>query len=230
MVIRDDVVLTNEPLRYPDEFVRHKILDILGDLSLVGRPLRGHVVAIRPSHRANWELACLLDRFGRRSVPPPVPAPESPAVPAPRPVPGREIGIDRVMKILPHRYPFLMIDRVLKADEDSITCVKNVTIAEPCFQGHFPGRPILPGVLQLEAMAQAAGILTLDNAEHWGKIAYFLSAENVKWRKPVRPGDTLIVEVERLKSRGRVIKARGVCRVGEDVVSEGVVMFMLTDA
>ena len=230
VIIRDDVVLTNEPLRYPEEFVRHKILDIIGDLSLAGRPIRGHVVAIRPSHRANWELARRLSRRFRTTTRPAMRRTVAPdPLPAPAPE-GEGIDIERILRILPHRYPFLMIDRVLSSTDRSITCVKNVTINEPCFQGHFPGRPILPGVLQLEAMAQAAGILTLDCAEQWGKIAYFLSAENVKWRKPVLPGDTLIIEVELLKNRGKVIKARGVCRVGEDAVSEGVVMFMLVDA
>ena len=138
--------------------------------------------------------------------------------------------IEAIQRRLPHRYPLLMVDRIEESGPGYAIGIKNVTANEPCFQGHFPGRPILPGVLQLEAMAQAAGILTLDCAEQWGKIAYFLSAENVKWRKPVLPGDTLIIEVELLKNRGKVIKARGVCRVGEDAVSEGVVMFMLVDA
>ena len=226
VIIRDDAVLTNEPLRYREEFVRHKILDILGDLALAGHPIQAHVIAIRPCHRTNWELACKLARLSRKTaalVRLPTRLPKELAGPA-------AADIDRIMKILPHRYPFLMIDRILKIEETTITCLKNVTVNEPYFQGHFPEQPIMPGVLQLEAMAQAAGLLTLNKEEHWGKIAYFLSAENVKWRKPVRPGDALIVEIELIKFRGKVSKARGRCRVGEDTVSEAVVMFMLTDA
>ena len=241
VIIRDDVVLTNEPLRYREEFVRHKILDIIGDLTLVGRPLKGHVVAVRPSHRGNCELAHeLAEHMKKNSArtqtfsPPSEKAaakPSKPSAPAHEiPMDGTIIDTAQVMKILPHRYPFLMIDKVIKMDETHITCVKNVSINEPYFQGHFPGHPIMPGVLQLEAMAQAAGILTLNKAENWGKIAYFLSAESVKWRKPVKPGDVLVVEIELLKGRGKVGKGKGVCRVGKDVVSEGVVMFMLTDA
>ena len=241
VIIRDDVVLTNEPLRYREEFVRHKILDIVGDLSLVGRPIKGHVIAICPGHRANCELARELathmkNNSARTQSFSPPPAKESPR-PAQPSAPAHEIAMDgtiidteEVMKILPHRYPFLMIDRVIKMEETNITCLKNISINEPYFQGHFPGHPIMPGVLQLEAMAQAAGILTLNKAENWGKIAYFLSAEAVKWRKPVKPGDVLTIEVELLKGRGKIGKGKGVCRVGKDVVSEGIVMFMLTDA
>ncbi|MCS1409208.1 MAG: UDP-3-O-acyl-N-acetylglucosamine deacetylase [Verrucomicrobia subdivision 3 bacterium] len=239
VIIRDDVVLTNEPLRYQEEFVRHKILDIIGDLSLVGRPIQGHVVAVRPSHRANCELARELDRQVKKRLArtqtflPPrngtlkkaaqASAPEIPAG-------GEVINIDQIMKILPHRYPFLMIDKVIKIAETAITCLKNVTLNEPYFQGHFPGHPIMPGVLQLEAMAQAGGLLILNKAENWGKIAYLISAENVKWRKPVQPGDVLIIDIELIKERGKTGKAKGRCKVGNDIVSEGVVMFMLTDA
>ena len=133
------------------------------------------------------------------------------------------------MKILPHRYPFLMVDRVTQIEGNTITAIKNVTINEPYFQGHFPGHPIMPGVLQFEAIAQVAGILMLKQAENMGKLAYFMSAESVKWRKPVRPGDTLVIEVELTKSRGKIGKARGVCSVNGEVVSEADVTFMLMD-
>jgi UDP-3-O-[3-hydroxymyristoyl] N-acetylglucosamine deacetylase/3-hydroxyacyl-[acyl-carrier-protein] dehydratase len=133
------------------------------------------------------------------------------------------------MKVVPHRYPFLMIDRVIKSEGNKLQAIKNVTINEPFFQGHFPGQPIMPGVLQLEAMAQAAGILMLRQAEHFGKLAYFMSAESVKWRKPVVPGDTLAIEVEMTKMRGKIGKAKGVCSVGGQTVSEAEVTFMLVD-
>jgi UDP-3-O-[3-hydroxymyristoyl] N-acetylglucosamine deacetylase / 3-hydroxyacyl-[acyl-carrier-protein] dehydratase len=142
---------------------------------------------------------------------------------------GGSLDIAQLMQILPHRYPFLMIDRVTKIEGNRITGLKNISINEPYFQGHFPNHPIMPGVLQLEAIAQVAGILMLRQAENYGKLAYFMSAESVKWRKPVRPGDTLLIQVELLKSRGKIGKAKGTCYVGEEPVSEAEVTFMLID-
>jgi UDP-3-O-[3-hydroxymyristoyl] N-acetylglucosamine deacetylase / 3-hydroxyacyl-[acyl-carrier-protein] dehydratase len=240
VVIRDDAVLTTEPLRFADEFVRHKILDILGDLALLGRPLCGHVVAIKPSHTANCELARNLNAQIRKPLvaaqafaPPPLQVAEpdqqasrkrensgSPAL----------LDISDLMRILPHRYPFLMVDKVLSIEGNRICAIKNVSINESYFQGHFPNHPVMPGVLQLEAIAQVAGILMLKQAENSGRIAYFMSAEKVKWRKPVRPGDQLNIEVELTKSRGKIGKARGVCKVDGDVVSEAEVAFMLVDS
>ena len=140
------------------------------------------------------------------------------------------MDIGALLRVLPHRYPFLMVDRIAKIDGNHIVGVKNVTINEPYFQGHFPGHPIMPGVLQLEAMAQVAGILMLRRAENTGQIAYFMAAEEVKWRKPVLPGDVLMIEVEMTKMRGKIGKAKGVCKVRGDVVSEAEVTFMLTAA
>ena len=257
VVVRDDAVLTTEPLRYTNEFVRHKMLDIVGDLSLIGRPLCGHVIAVKPSHGANCELAKLIVAQMRRPLivaqtfapppPPPAPAPPAPPAPAkaaPAKAPAAAAGTEatapilqdgatldaiQVMKILPHRYPFLMVDKVTKVEGNRIVAVKNVTVNEPYFQGHFPNHPIMPGVLQLEAIAQVAGILTLRQADNLGKIAYFMSAESVKWRKPVRPGDTLVIDVELTKSRGRIGKAKGVCSVDGEPVSEAEVTFMLVE-
>jgi len=235
VVIRDDAVLTTEPLRYPEEFVRHKMLDIVGDLSLVGRPLNGHLIAVRPSHAANCEFAKLVQAQIRKPAmvaqtfaPPP-----SPAQSSVKPVAeedGCEMNIEQIMKLLPHRYPFLMVDRVAKIDGNRIMGVKSVSMNEPFFQGHFPGHPVMPGVLQLEAIAQVAGILLIRKAELAGQIAYFMSAENVKWRKPVVPGDTLIIDIELTKMRGKIGKAKGICKVRGDVVSEADVTFMLADA
>jgi len=255
IVIRDDAILTTEPLRYREEFVRHKILDIIGDLALVGRPIHAHVIAVRPSHHANTELARALIAQMRKPLeaaqtfaPPPSPAPErSPEKPAERRNQaantvshskdstealirdGATLDIMQVMQVLPHRPPFLMVDRVTRIEGNKITALKQVTIGEPYFEGHFPGHPIMPGVLQLEAIAQVAGILMMRQAENAGKLAYFMSAEDVKWRKPVRPGDTLVIEVEMTKSRGKIGKARGVCSVNGEAVSEADVTFMLMD-
>jgi len=134
-----------------------------------------------------------------------------------------------VLRVLPHRYPFLMIDRVLSVNEKRVVALKNVSANEPYFQGHFPNHPIMPGVMQLEAMAQAAGLLMLKQIENAGRMAYFMSAEAVKWRKPVLPGDVLTIEVELMKARGNIGKAKGTCKVKGDVVSEAEVTFMLTD-
>lgn len=245
VIIRDDAVLTNEPLRYPEEFVRHKMLDIVGDLTLLGRPLRGHVTAIRPSHAANCELARRIAAHVRKAqiavetfFPPPAEAPASPK-PTMATEPklteeliqdGMTLDVMQIMKLLPHRYPFLMVDRVTNIAGNKITAQKNVSINEPFFQGHFPGHPIMPGVLQLEAIAQVAGLLMMRQAENAGKVAYFMSANDVKWRKPVRPGDVLFIDVELTKSRGKIGKASGVCRVDGEVVSEAQVTFTLVDS
>ena len=238
VVIRDDAVLTTEPLRYADEFVRHKMLDIIGDLSLLGRPLHGHLTAVKPSHAANCELVRRISAQMRKPLvaaqtfaPPPLSktAPLSDGLEEVI-AQGGAMDIHAVMRILPHRYPFLMVDRVTKIEGNHILAIKTVTINEPYFQGHFPGHPIMPGVLQLEAMAQAAGILMLKNAENLGRIAYFMSAEDVRWRKPVQPGDVLVIDVELTKMRGMIGKAKGVCKVDGEVVSEAQVTFMLRDA
>jgi len=235
IVIRDDAVLTTEPLRYPEEFVRHKMLDIVGDLSLLGKPIRGHLIAVKPSHAANCEFVRLVQaqmtkplRAAQTFAPPPI----KPELPVPVPVVPEKgaLTIEELMKFLPHRYPFLMVDRILKIDGNKITGVKNVSINEPYFQGHFPGHPIMPGVLQLEAMAQVAGVLLLKNAEAANQVAYFLAAEDVKWRKPVSPGDVLIIEIELTRARARIGKGKAICKVGDEVVSEAVITFMLREA
>ena len=260
IVIRDDAVLTTEPLRYPEEFVRHKMLDIVGDLALVGRPIHAHIIAVKTSHHANTELAKAILAQMRKPIeaaqtfaPPPQAAVEKPAAkpepraaksdtkPSPTSTPtstsqtealvrdGATLDVMQVMKVLPHRPPFLMVDRVTRIEGNKITAIKQVTMGEPYFEGHFPGHPIMPGVLQLEAIAQVAGILMMRQAENAGKLAYFMSAEDVKWRRPVRPGDTLVINVEMTKSRGKIGKARGVCSVDGEEVSEADVTFMLVD-
>src|SRR5208337_3868826 len=140
------------------------------------------------------------------------------------------MDIQALLQLMPHRYPFLLVDRITRMEGNFITGVKNVSINEPYFQGHFPGHPIMPGVLQLEAIAQVAGILMLRQMENIGQMAYFMAAEEVKWRKPVVPGDVLLIEVELTKSRGKIGKAKGICKVGGEVVSEAEVTFMLRDA
>src|SRR4029079_4713710 len=140
-------------------------------------------------------------------APPPAEAGPAEALPSNGATAG-SMDVEEIMRLLPHRYPFLMVDRVTKVDGNKITALKNVTMNELYFQGHFPGHPIMPGVLQLEGIAQVAGILMLKQAENQGKLAYFMSAESVKWRRPVRPGDTIMIDVELTKSRGKIGKAR----------------------
>jgi len=221
IVARGDSVLSKEPLRFADEFVRHKILDIVGDLALSGRFIRGHIVAVKPGHGINTEAAKLLaERFN--SV--------APAAAKPVPASPGALDINAVMQILPHRYPFLMVDRVVEFDgELKATGVKAVTINEPYFQGHFPGHPVMPGVLQLEAMAQVASIVMMRRTENEGKIGYFMSADEVKFRKPVMPGDTLFIECELTSAKKRLGKASCRCLVNGEVVSEGILLFGLVD-
>jgi UDP-3-O-[3-hydroxymyristoyl] N-acetylglucosamine deacetylase / 3-hydroxyacyl-[acyl-carrier-protein] dehydratase len=223
IVIRGESVLSKEPLRYTDEFVRHKILDIVGDMSLFPVALKAHIIAAKPSHSLNMELARALNKAYRNYL--------SALMPIEN-IPVGESGMDinEVSKILPHRYPFLMVDRVVKFEGDTKAMgLKNVSINEPYFQGHFPNHPIMPGVLQIEAMAQVASILLLRNAENAGKLGYFMSVDKVKFRKPVLPGDTLIIQVELTKSRGKIGKATGQCFVNDEVVSEGELLFAIMD-
>jgi UDP-3-O-[3-hydroxymyristoyl] N-acetylglucosamine deacetylase / 3-hydroxyacyl-[acyl-carrier-protein] dehydratase len=221
IVARGDSVLSKEPLRFPDEFVRHKILDIVGDLALCGRFLRAHIIAIKPGHGINTDAAKLL---AEKFAPPPPPAARSVTASS------GALDINAVMSILPHRFPFLMVDRIIDFDGGlKATGLKAVSINEPYFQGHFPGHPVMPGVLQLEAMAQVASIVMMRRTENDGKIGYFMSADEVKFRKPVMPGDTLIIECELTSAKKRLGKAACRCLVNGEVVSEGTLLFGLVD-
>ena len=220
IVARGESVLSKEPLRFPDEFVRHKILDIVGDLALTGRRLRGHIIAVKPGHGPNAELSrAIVKRFSELSAM------------APRPVTAGAAALDinQIMSILPHRYPFLMVDRIVEMEEARAVGVKSVTINEPFFQGHFPGHPVMPGVLQVEAMAQVASIVMMRRTASEGKVGYFMSADEVKFRKPVVPGDTLFIHVEMLSMKKRLGKAACKCLVNGEVTSEGVLLFGIVD-
>jgi UDP-3-O-[3-hydroxymyristoyl] N-acetylglucosamine deacetylase/3-hydroxyacyl-[acyl-carrier-protein] dehydratase len=223
IVVRGESVLSKEPLRFSDEFVRHKILDIIGDLALLGRAIRGHVVAVRPGHGANTDLTrALAKALGVAE-----------AMLPKRNFPLGEGGLDinQVMNILPHRYPFLMVDRILSFEgETKCLGIKSVTINEPFFEGHFPGHPVMPGVLQVEAMAQVASVLMMRISKSASRVGYFMSADGVKFRKPVFPGDTLFIHAELTKSRGnKLAKAMCRCVVNDAVVSEGELMFTFLD-
>ena len=232
IVIKGDKILSKEPLRFKEEFVRHKILDIVGDIVLVGMPIKAHFIAVRPGHALNAELSKvlrqkMLDKIkgAKKAV-----APQKAAVVMD--APETVMDIRRVMDLLPHRYPFIMIDRVIEVvSEDELVALKNVTINEPYFQGHYPGRPVMPGVLQVEAMAQAAGVLLLRKLPvEENKIAFFMSVDKVKFRQAVEPGDSVEIRVKLVKIRGnKIATATGVCTVGGKVVSSAELMFMLAD-
>lgn len=233
VVLKGDKVLTREPLRYTDEFVRHKILDIIGDLTLLGKPIKGHIVAALPGHKINAELTRKLRELskamqnGGGSAAPKKPSPGTVVLPT-----ETEMDIQRILDTLPHRYPFVMVDRVIAFEDeaDAIHAVKNVTINEPYFTGHFPGRPVMPGVLQLEAMAQTAGILMLRRIGKQNVIAFFMSADKLKLRRPVEPGDQLQIRVRLTKTRGeKLAVAEGKCYVGDQLVSSAELMFSIVE-
>ncbi len=236
IVIKGDKILSKEPLRFEDEFVRHKILDIIGDITLLGMPLKAHIIAVRPGHALNSQLTTKLWEKLQ-----PLAAPESKtAAPAKKAaqaglkyVQASETSLDirRIMDILPHAYPFLMIDRVVEIiSPDELVAVKNVTINEHYFTGHYPGNPVMPGVLQVEAMAQAAGVLMLKRVSSEGKVAFFMSADKVKFRAPVVPGDQLVISVKLTKTRAnKLAVAECVCKVADKTVSSAELMFMIAD-
>ncbi len=227
VVIRGDKIISKEPLRFADEFVRHKILDIIGDLSLLGLPLKAHIVATRPGHAINAELTkALAAKLEERRK-----GPKRKARPATVLPTETSLDIRRILDTIPHRYPFVMIDRVLEfIGNDELVAIKNVTINEPYFTGHFPANPVMPGVLQLEAMAQAAGIVMLRRTGNSGKTAFFMSADKVKFRRPVRPGDQIIINAKITKCRGEKLAAAECnCTVGGQVVSSAELMFAVVE-
>lgn len=222
VVIRGEEIMSKEPLRFDNEFARHKALDVIGDLMLSGKRITGHVICVKPGHGPNTKMAAILksNYLRMRSMVPPLAIPKGEAV----------LDINDILKILPHRYPFLLVDRIIDfVGDNKCTGVKNVTINEPFFPGHFPGHPIMPGVLQVEAMAQVASCLMLRKPENQGKIGYFMSADKVKWRHPVLPGDTLFIEAEIVKTRRNIGFASCRCVVNGQVVSSGELKFALID-
>ncbi len=214
-VVLDDTGVVGSKLRWPDEFVRHKAADIVGDLALLGGRLKAHVVAEKPSHRGNVALGNAISRRAALSGRPP-------------------LDIRHVLDVLPHRYPMLLVDRIVEIEADGrrIVGIKNVTINEPFFQGHFPGHPVMPGVLIIEAMAQVGGVLLmghiLSNDER-EKVVYFMSLDNVKFRRPVIPGDQIRFELELIQHKERASRMRGVGYVDGHVVVEAEMMARVVD-
>lgn len=215
-------IINDIPLRFYNEPVRHKTLDLLGDLLLIGVPFKGHVLAARSGHKANVELARRMRQlYQKKKI----------ASKYANKKGGAFLDIESILKIMPHRYPMLLIDRILDLVPDkSVVAIKNVTINEPFFAGHFPGHPIMPGVLILEAMAQAGGVLLLNAIDNpQSKVVYFMSIDNAKFRKPVTPGDQLRFELEMHAFRRNTCKMSGKTFIGEDLVASADFMAMVID-
>ncbi|NQU74978.1 MAG: UDP-3-O-[3-hydroxymyristoyl] N-acetylglucosamine deacetylase [Planctomycetes bacterium] len=220
---RDILVMGNNgpignELRFKDEPVRHKLCDLIGDLSLLGRRLHGRIVGYKSGHALNHQLVSRLvaqlttDQWSKQAIREPL------------------LDIRHIQRILPHRYPFLMIDRVIELDGDRRAVgIKNVTINEPFFQGHYPGQPVMPGVLVLEAMAQLSGILLSRRLDNTGKVAMLVSMDRVKIRRAARPGDQLIIESESLHIRSRTGHCRCRAMIGDKLAAEAEIKFMLID-
>jgi UDP-3-O-[3-hydroxymyristoyl] N-acetylglucosamine deacetylase/3-hydroxyacyl-[acyl-carrier-protein] dehydratase len=219
IAVNGDGIVNNVPLRFGNEFVRHKILDLLGDLTLVGAPIEGHIIAIRSGHKYNLKFARLLAQELR--------AQERNSVMG-------EKGfwdINVIQKIMPHRYPFLLVDRILTLeDKKRVVGIKNVTINEPFFIGHFPGQPIMPAVLIIEAMAQVGGILLLSSVDTPEKyLVYMIGIDKAKFRKPVVPGDQIRFELEMLSLRKRFCKMKGIAYVDGQIVAEAELLSSIVD-
>ncbi|HUP88259.1 MAG TPA: 3-hydroxyacyl-ACP dehydratase FabZ, partial [Longimicrobiales bacterium] len=212
-VVLNETGLASGELRYNDEFVRHKIGDIIGDIALIGKRVKAHIVADRPSHAGNLELARALAAAGNGGNKTPI------------------VDINRIMKHLPHRYPMLLVDRIIEFEAGKrIVGIKNVTINEPFFMGHYPGHPVMPGVLIIEAMAQVGGLLMMDAIKNIeDKVVYFMSLDNVKWRRPVTPGDQLRFELEVVQLRTHVCKMKGAGYVDGQLVAEADMMARIVD-
>jgi len=208
-------ILNNVELRYPNEPARHKLLDIVGDLTLVGAPLKAHIIATRPGHKSNVEFAKKLKAHIKE-------ARSKGDVPKYNPKKEPVYSIHQIEKMLPHRYPFLLVDKIIEMTDTYVVGIKNVTYNEPFFTGHFPGNPVMPGVLQIEAMAQTGGILALSTLESPGDWdTYFLKIDKVKFRQIVIPGDTLIFKLELMSPiRRGIVEMRGTAYVADKIVAE----------
>jgi UDP-3-O-[3-hydroxymyristoyl] N-acetylglucosamine deacetylase/3-hydroxyacyl-[acyl-carrier-protein] dehydratase len=213
-LVLNDTGLEHGELRFADEFVRHKIGDVIGDFALLGRRVKAHIIADRPSHAGNLELARAIASAQAKNG-------------SSQPI----VDITRIMQYLPHRYPMLLVDRIIEYEPGKrIVGIKNVTINEPFFQGHYPGHPVMPGVLIVEAMAQVGGLLMMDAVENiQDKVVYFMSLDNVKWRRPVTPGDQLRFELEILQLRKHVCKMKGEGFVDGQLVAEAEMMARIVD-
>ncbi len=220
LIFDNGTILGGHELRFPDEIVRHKILDLIGDLALLGMPIQGHITAKFSGHATNVGFTKMLAKSERRMA---------------RIYPPRNADfwdIASIMEIMPHRYPFLLVDRIIElVPGEKVVGIKNVTINEPFFQGHFPNHPIMPAVLIVEAMAQVGGVLLLSSVdEPEGKLVYFSGIDAARFRQPVTPGDQLRFELELIKLRGPICKMKGTAWVDGKLVAEANLMSSVVDS
>lgn len=212
-------ILNNIELSHPNEPARHKLLDVIGDLSLIGTRIKGQIIAKRPGHYSNIEFARLIKSHIKKQMQPN----RAPSIDLNKPP---VYDINDIKRFLPHRFPFLLVDKILEINDTQVIAVKNVTINEPFFVGHFPDEPLMPGVLQVEAMAQAGGILVLssvENPKEWD--TYFLKIENARFRHKVVPGDTLVFKLDMISPiRRGICQMHGLAFVGDKVVTEADLM------
>ncbi|MBI4832735.1 MAG: 3-hydroxyacyl-ACP dehydratase FabZ, partial [Candidatus Lindowbacteria bacterium] len=218
VVIGDEEIL-NDSLRFGDEFVRHKLLDLLGDLVLLGYPLRGHIVAVKAGHASHVEfIKRLRSEIGIGEA-------EAPAGETESREQAVALNIDQIREIIPHRYPFLLVDRITKLTSTYACGLKNVTISEPYFEGHVPGNPIMPGVLIIEAIAQVGAVLTLTRLGKLKNLPYLMSIERAKFRKPIFPGDQMEIRVDIIHLHKKYGKLRGEARVAGNLACEVEITF-----
>ena len=224
VVIGDDGIL-NDTLRFPDEFVRHKILDLLGDTYLLGYPLKGHIIGAKCGHEKNVNFSKQIQKVYASARPECELRPYKHKVRRTPPA----LDVNKIMKILPHRYPFLLVDRILSFERlKTVTGIKNVTVNEPFFQGHWPDIPVMPGVLIIEAMAQVGAVLVFgDNGEPNGRLAFLMGVEKVRFRDTVVPGDQLVLKAEMVHYRHNACKIKAVALVDDAVAAEAVMSFGL---